>query len=124
MSPPATTWLAAIKFIIKFHLLLYNYLVLIISTLFFSAPHKKIVPSNVAQYLTPLALAHWIMCDGSKHNSGLHLNTYGFSSEDIHLLMSSLNKNFNVNTSILPGRGDIIINLVLEFILTRLIFLL
>lgn len=61
---------------------------------------KKIVPSNVAQYLTPLALAHWIMCDGSKHNSGLHLNTYGFSSEDIHLLMSSLNKNFNVNTSI------------------------
>ena len=40
------------------------------------------------------------MCDGSKHNSGLHLNTYGFSIDDNNLLITSLNKIFNINCTI------------------------
>lgn len=61
---------------------------------------KKVVPANLANYLTPLAFSHWIMCDGSKHNSGLHLNTYGFTIDDINLLIYSLNINFNINCTI------------------------
>jgi hypothetical protein len=43
----------------------------------------KIVPSNIQNLLTPRALAYWIMDDGSLQNKGLHLNTYGFTDQDI-----------------------------------------
>ena len=39
---------------------------------------KKIVSIHLDEFLTPLCLAYWIMCDGSKQNQGLYLNTYGF----------------------------------------------
>ena len=50
----------------------------------------KHVPSNIAEYLTPLALAVWIMDDGSIQNQGLHLNTYGFSKEEVELLKTTI----------------------------------
>lgn len=53
----------------------------------------KVVPKTIETYLTPLALAFWIMGDGSKQNEGLHLNTYGLKLEDINLLVDALNKN-------------------------------
>lgn len=40
----------------------------------------KIVPFNIKYLLTPIALAHLIMGDGSKHNEGLHLSVYSFSN--------------------------------------------
>jgi ubiquinol-cytochrome c reductase cytochrome b subunit len=50
----------------------------------------KIVPQNIATYLTPFALAVWIMDDGGVRNNGMMLSTYCFSREDNVLLCSVL----------------------------------
>jgi len=60
----------------------------------------KIVPSNIKELLTPIALAHWIMGDGSKHNEGLHLSVYAFSTSEVELLVYALTQIFNINCSL------------------------
>ena len=60
--------------------------------LFYNSDNKKIVPLNIENLLTPLALAYWIMDDGSLQNKGLHLNTYGFTNQDVLRLKTTLEK--------------------------------
>jgi len=60
---------------------------------------KKIVPKNIEELLTYRGLAYWIMDDGSIQNKGLHLNTYGFSDEDIALLLQTLKNKFLLKCS-------------------------
>jgi ubiquinol-cytochrome c reductase cytochrome b subunit len=60
----------------------------------------KHVPKNIEKYLTPLALAIWIMDNGTKVNKGLKLNTNSFSYNDCLLLFKALNNNFNIKASI------------------------
>ena len=43
-------------------------------------------------------LVYWIMDDGSLQNKGLHLNTYGFTQQDIFLLKTTLGYMFGENT--------------------------
>jgi LAGLIDADG DNA endonuclease family len=40
---------------------------------------KKIIPNNIADLLTSVSLAYWIMVDGSFTGSGLKLHTNAFS---------------------------------------------
>ncbi len=40
------------------------------------------------------------MCDGSKHNKGLHLNTYGFDLEGINVLISVLEHKYGLLCSV------------------------
>ena len=58
--------------------------------LFYDANNIKIVPVGIEKYLTPRGLAFWIMDDGSLQNKGLHLNTYGFKTEDVLILKRTL----------------------------------
>lgn len=60
----------------------------------------KHVPKCIDQYLTPLALAVWIMKDGTKTGKGLKLNNNSFSYNDCLLLFKALNNNFNIKASI------------------------
>jgi ubiquinol-cytochrome c reductase cytochrome b subunit len=60
----------------------------------------KHVPECIDQYLTPLALAIWIMIDGAKVSKGLILNINSFSYNDCLLLIKALNNNFNIKASI------------------------
>lgn len=60
----------------------------------------KIVPYNIADYLTPLALAIWIMDDGTKVSKGLKLCTNSFTYSDCLLLIEALNNNFALKSSI------------------------
>jgi len=60
----------------------------------------KIVPSIIGQYLTPLALAIWIMDDGGKVGSGLKLATNSFSYSDCMLLTKVLFDNFNIKATV------------------------
>lgn len=67
--------------------------------LFYNKDNKKIVPNNINQLLTPRGLAYWIMDDGSALQrslqiKGLHLSVYGFTLEDVNLLISTLNNLF------------------------------
>jgi ubiquinol-cytochrome c reductase cytochrome b subunit len=60
----------------------------------------KHVPKCIDQYMTPLALAIWIMNDGTKISKGIKLCTYPFSYNDCLLLIKTLNNNFNIKASI------------------------
>ena len=62
--------------------------------------NTKIVPENIKELLTPRGLAFWIMDDGSRQGSGLHLNVYAFSNEDIDKLIFTLQTKFNFKCSI------------------------
>jgi LAGLIDADG DNA endonuclease family len=56
--------------------------------------------NNIAEYLTRLSLAYWIMVDGSFTGSGLNLHTYAFTLEELNLLIEALNKNFSIKATI------------------------
>jgi ubiquinol-cytochrome c reductase cytochrome b subunit len=60
----------------------------------------KCVPNCINQYLTPLALAIWIMDNGAKVGNGLKFSTNSFSYNDCLLLIKALNDNFNIKASI------------------------
>lgn len=67
----------------------------------FYSTGKKIVPSFIEDYLTPLALAVWIMDDGSKYkNKGLKFSTNSFSLKEVKFLAELLENKFGLVTSI------------------------
>jgi hypothetical protein len=49
-----------------------------------------VVPLDIYNLLTPVALAHWIMGDGQANRSGLTLCTDSFSIQEVVLLMNVL----------------------------------
>lgn len=66
--------------------------------------NKKCVPNNISEYLNPLALAIWIMDDGSKVGKGLKFSTNSFTYEECNLLVNVLYNNFNLKASV-QGTG-------------------
>lgn len=60
----------------------------------------KILPKNINNYLTPLALAIWIMDDGGRVNNGLKLSTNNFSYEEVKILTNILIKKYNLIATI------------------------
>lgn len=58
---------------------------------------KKIISPNLINYLTPLALAVWIMDDGGYANPGVRIATYNFSLKEVELLISMLKKLYGLN---------------------------
>ena len=67
-------------------------------SLFYNSDNIKVIPMNIETLLTPRGLAYYIMDDGSLQNKGLHLNTYGFTSEDVLRLKHTLENMFGVNS--------------------------
>jgi len=61
---------------------------------------KKCVPNNIDQYLTPLALAIWVMDDGAKVRKSLKFSTNSFTYDECMHLVTVLHKNFNLKASI------------------------
>lgn len=60
----------------------------------------KCVPECIGEYLTPLALAIWIMDDGGKVNKALKFSTNSYTYNDCLILVKALNENFNLKASI------------------------
>ena len=60
----------------------------------------KKIPSNLEKYLTPLALAIWIMDDGSKVSKGLKFSTNSYTYEDCLLLTQVLFQLFGLKATI------------------------
>lgn len=60
----------------------------------------KRVPNCIAEYLTPLALAIWIMDDGAKVSKGLKLCTNSFTYSECLILIKALDDNFNLKVSV------------------------
>lgn len=63
---------------------------------FYAKNRIKSVPYNIAELLSPLALAVWIMDDGGKHNTGLRLATHCFMEKDVDLLIEALKNKFGL----------------------------
>lgn len=60
----------------------------------------KVIPFNISDYLTPIALAIWLMVDGSKSGSSLKLATNSFTfSECLHLVKVLYDK-YNIKASV------------------------
>lgn len=62
--------------------------------------NKKRIPYSLKTNLTPLALACWIMDDGSKVGSGLKICTNSFMYEDLVFAQEIFKQKFNLNPSI------------------------
>jgi ubiquinol-cytochrome c reductase cytochrome b subunit len=60
----------------------------------------KCVPNCIGEYLTPLALAIWIMDDGSKVGTSLKFSTNSFTYDECLILVKVLNDNFKLKSSI------------------------
>jgi ubiquinol-cytochrome c reductase cytochrome b subunit len=56
----------------------------------------KIVPSCIGEYLTPLALAVWIMDDGTAMAYGLKVATHNFSYNDVLFLCTVLKDKYDI----------------------------
>jgi ubiquinol-cytochrome c reductase cytochrome b subunit len=63
----------------------------------------KIVPPMVEQFLSPIALAIWIMDDGSIVSSGLKFATNSFNQAEIHMLCEILKRKYNLSASIISA---------------------
>lgn len=61
---------------------------------------RKVIPGNIYEYLTPLALAVWIMNDGSITNSGIILATKSLKVKELKLLQEVLKSKYNLETTI------------------------
>ena len=61
---------------------------------------RKVIPGNIYEYLTPLALAIWIMDDGGFANYGIRLSTNSFKLKEVELLQDVLKSKYNLETTI------------------------
>lgn len=75
----------------------------------FYQSRRKVVPMDVADRLTPLALAVWFMDDGAADFAGVTFQTHNFSSEEVERLEGVLKERFDLVTSIRSNRGRDII---------------
>ena len=64
----------------------------------FYAGSRKIVPFDLLEeYLSPLAMAVWIMDDGSRDRRQLPLNTQSFTHEEVGRLAALVHANLAFN---------------------------
>lgn len=67
---------------------------------------RKCVPSNISNYLTPLALAIWIMDDGAKVGKGLKFSTNSFTFGECALLVKVLYDKYHIKSSIQSAASE------------------
>lgn len=67
---------------------------------------EKIIPSNIYELLTPIALAHVIMGDGSARDSGLTLCTDCYTINDVVKLMNVLIIRYGINSTLQQKRDN------------------
>ena len=65
--------------------------------------YVKIIPSNIENYLTPLALAIWFSDDGSKLGKGAKISTNCFKPNEILHICDILYKKYNITCSLNSG---------------------
>lgn len=66
---------------------------------------KKVVPNLISKYLDRLALAVWIMDDGSYNRKLIDISTYSFCLEDIKKLQEALYTNFGLSSKVYRDRN-------------------
>lgn len=67
---------------------------------FYKEGHKRIPLDILDIYLTPEALAIWVMDDGTKSSNSIRFCTHSFTKEDILKLSDLLLTKYNIKTSL------------------------
>jgi ubiquinol-cytochrome c reductase cytochrome b subunit len=60
----------------------------------------KVIPKNIYDFLTPLALAVWFQDDGGKVSKGVKFSTNCFTYEEIQLLCDVLYEKYKIKASV------------------------
>lgn len=60
----------------------------------------KVVTNEIARELTPMALAVWLMDDGSKNGNSTIFCTHSFTRPELERLQSELSGKFKINTTL------------------------
>jgi len=64
--------------------------------------NKKVIREEIVRYLTPFAMAVWIMDDGWKnHNSNIRISSESFSKQENDILVNAIKINFNINCKVI-----------------------
>jgi len=61
---------------------------------------KKIINSEIENYITPLSLAIWIMDDGGWVQHGIRISSNAFTYNEVLLLTQILHRKFKIETTI------------------------
>ena len=61
---------------------------------------KKVIPLNISEYLTPLALAVWVNDDGGWANNGVRIAANSFTLKEVKLLSDVLKSKYNLENTI------------------------
>lgn len=80
----------------------------------FYEERRKIVPVDIGRDLTPLALAVWIMDDGSADYAGLTIQTHSFSRTETSRLAAVLREDYGLRTGVRANRGHAIVYVFAE----------
>jgi hypothetical protein len=65
----------------------------------------KVIPDNIYELLTPIALAHFIMGDGTRMGNGLILCTHNYSIQDVVRLMNVLMIKYRLICTLRMNKG-------------------
>ncbi len=87
-----------LRYVIRFHTYTYTSLNILYHEWYVNG--VKQVPQNIAEYLTPLALAIWIMDDGARIRYGLKLCTNSFRFADCTRLTEVLHNLYKIKSSV------------------------
>jgi hypothetical protein len=71
----------------------------------FNIDKIKVIPDNIYELLTPIALSHIIMGDGTRTGNGLVLCTHNFSVQDVVKLMNVLMIKYRFICTLRMNRG-------------------
>lgn len=88
-----------IRYTLRFHTYTYTSLNFI-RDLWYDSKGTKVVPNTIADFLTPLALAIWIMDDGGRVGYGLKLATNSFTFADTTRLVQILHNLYGIKATV------------------------
>lgn len=71
-----------------------------IHDLFYPDGITKVIPNEIGDFLTPLALACWIMDDGTKIQNSLKISTHSFSKENLEMVQKVLLDKYKLETTL------------------------
>jgi hypothetical protein len=75
----------------------------------FYTGRTKVVPTDIADLLSPLSLAVWLMDDGGADYAGVTFQTHSFSLGEVALLRDALRVRFGLETSERANKGKTVI---------------
>jgi recombination protein RecA len=71
----------------------------------FYPDRRKVVPREITDLLTPLALAVWFMDDGAADHCGVTIQTHSFTSAEVERLIEALSEGFDIVATMRANKG-------------------